>query len=307
MIKRRNILFTILTIGLALLLSGCKLALLDPQGPIAASEKQLLIDATLLMLIIVIPVILISWAFAWRYRASNKKATYRPDEAHNNVIEFFCWLVPCIIIIVLGIMTWRSSHELDPYKPLDSKVPPITIQVISLDWKWLFIYPDQHIATINFLEIPVNTPIQFLITSDAPMNSLEIPQLAGQVYSMGGMQTKLHIMANTLGDYMGLSTNISGEGFSDMNFVIRVTTKEQFDQWVKTVQHTPNKLTVAVYNKLTLPTIKDPVAYYSDVAPNLFHDVIMKFMMPMPDLDVQNDGTSNDAASETLKLGHKNV
>ncbi len=307
MIKRRNILSTTLTIGLTLLLSGCKLILLDPQGPIAASEKRLLIDATLLMLIIVIPVILISWAFAWRYRASNKKASYRPDDAHNNVIEFFCWLVPCIIIIVLGIMTWRSSHELDPYKPIKSNVPPITIQVISLNWKWLFIYPDQNIATINFLQIPVNTPIQFLITSDAPMNSLAIPQLAGQIYAMGGMQTKLSIMANTVGDYMGLSTNISGEGFSDMNFVVRASTKEQFEQWIKTAQQAPNKLTVSAYNKLTEPTMKAPVAYFSDVAPNLFHDVIMKFMMPMPDLEVANDGTSNDADRETLKLGHKNV
>lgn len=301
MIKRRSILFTILTIGFSLLLTGCKLAILDPKGPIAASEKQLLIDATLLMLVIVIPVILISWGFAWRYRASNKKATYRPDESHNNVIEFFCWLVPCIIILVLGIMTWRSSHELDPYKPLDSKIPPITIQVISLDWKWLFIYPEQHIATINFLQVPVNTPIQFLITSDAPMNSLEIPQLAGQIYAMGGMQTKLNIMANEVGDYMGLSTNLSGAGFSDMNFVLRVSTQEQFDQWIKTAQNAPNKLTVGVYNKLTLPTEKDPVQYFSDVVPNLFNDVIMKFMMPMPALDVANDGT------EVLKLGHKNV
>ncbi|MSP53606.1 MAG: ubiquinol oxidase subunit II [Gammaproteobacteria bacterium] len=299
--KLKNLFFIVPAIGLALLLSGCKLAILDPQGPIAAGEKQLLIDATLLMLIIVIPVILISWGFAWRYRASNKKATYRPDEAHNNIIEFFCWLVPCIIIIVLGIMTWRSSHELDPYKPLDSKVPPITIQVISLNWKWLFIYPDQHIATINFLQIPVNTPIQFLITSDAPMNSLEIPQLAGQIYAMGGMQTKLHIMGNTVGDYMGLSTNLSGAGFSDMNFVVRVSTQAQFDQWIKTAQSAPNKLTVGVYNKLTEPTMKDPVRYFSDIAPNLFHDVIMKFMMPIPALDVANDGT------EVLKLGHKNV
>jgi cytochrome o ubiquinol oxidase subunit 2 len=306
-IKRRNIIFTLLIVGFSLLLSGCKLALLDPKGPIAASEKQLLIDATLLMLIIVIPVILISWAFAWRYRASNKKATYRPDEAHNNVIEFFCWLVPCIIILVLSIMTWRSSHELDPYRPIASDQKTLVIQVISLDWKWLFIYPDQNIATINFLQIPVNTPVQFLITSDAPMNSLEIPQLAGQIYSMGGMQTQLYIMGHEVGDYMGLSTNISGEGFSDMNFVVRVSTAEQFQQWVNTVRQAPDKLTVGVYNKLTLPTIKDPVHYYSGVTPDLFHDVIMKFMMPEPALQVQNDGTSNDADSEKLKLGHKNV
>ena len=181
MIKRRHVILTVLTLGLTLLLTGCKLALLDPKGVIAASEKQLLIDATLLMLIIVIPVILISWCFAWRYRASNKKATYRPDEAHNNIIEFFCWLVPCIIIIVLGIMTWRSTHELDPYRPLQSTQKTLTIQVISLDWKWLFIYPEQNIATVNFVQIPVNTPVQFLLTSDAPMNSFELPQLAGQI------------------------------------------------------------------------------------------------------------------------------
>jgi cytochrome o ubiquinol oxidase subunit II len=299
--KLKNLFFIFSTIGLSILLSSCHLALLDPKGPIAASEKQLLIDATLLMLVIVIPVILISWGFAWQYRASNKKATYRPDESHNNIIEFFCWLVPCIIIIVLGIMTWRSSHELDPYKPIQSTQKPITIQVISLDWKWLFIYPDQNIATVNFLEIPVNTPIEFLLTSDAPMNSFELPQLAGQIYTMGGMQTKLHIIGSEVGDYMGLSTNISGEGFSDMNFVVRVATQDQFDQWVKTAQKAPNQLTIAKYNSLTLPSSKDPVQYFSGVAPDLFHDVMMKFMMPMPALDVENDGT------ERLKLGHKNV
>lgn len=301
MIKRRHIFLSLLTLGLALLLTGCKWALFDPKGVIAASEKQLIIDATLLMLIIVIPVIIMSWIFAWWYRASNKKATYSPNSAHNNVIEFFCWLVPCIIILVLGIMTWRSTHALDPYRPLDVKGEPIKIQVISLDWKWMFIYPDQNIATINELTFPVNTPVRFFITSDAPMNSFDIPQLTGQIYSMGGMQTQMNTMATAVGDYMGQSTNISGAGFSDMHFVVHVTSQTDYEKWIKKVQTSPNKLTITVYNKLTEPTINDPVQYFSGVAPDLFHDVIMKFMMPTPALETPIDGT------EVLTLRHKNV
>ncbi len=279
------------TLGLAFSLTGCKLALLDPKGPIAASEMHLLIDAVFLMLIVVIPVILMSFWFAWRYRASNTKATYKPEDDHSVKVEIVCWTIPCIIIAILGTMTWISTHRLDPYRPLNVKGKTLVIQAISLNWKWLFIYPDQHFATVNYVNIPVNTQVQFLITSDAPMNSLEIPRLAGQIYSMAGMRTQLHLLGDTIGTYDGLSTNYSGAGFSDMKFKVRVSSQSDFDHWVAKARRAPKKLTLAEYNHLTQPTTNDPVQYFSSPMKNLFPKVIMKFMMPLPNMDIANDGT----------------
>lgn len=282
MIKLRHIFFIILSLATFFLLSGCNAEVLDPQGLIAADEKRLLIDAVLLMLIVVVPVIILTLAIAWRYRASNTKAKYSPNWAHGTLLEAGWWLIPIVIITVLATMTWRTTHQLDPYKPLNSNVKPITIQAISLQWRWLFIYPDQKIAMINFVEFPVNTPINFLITSDAPMNSFQIQQLAGQIYAMAGMQTKLHLIANKMGDYNGRSVSFSGPGFSNMMFTARVTTPEQFNAWIKSVKTSPNKLTIDAYNQLVPPSQDNQVQYFSSVADNLFNNVIMKFMMPMP-------------------------
>lgn len=290
--KIRHIILLVLSAGMALLLSGCHLYILDPKGIIAAKEARLLIDSTLLMLIIVIPTVLLSIYIFWKYRASNKKAKYDPKWYHSPMVEAICWGVPSIIIIILAIMTWVGSHDLDPYKPLKSDKKPLIIQAISLNWKWLFIYPKQSIATVNYVQIPVDVPVRLMITSDAPMNSLEIPQLAGQIYAMAGMRTKLNLMANTIGDYRGLSTNYSGNGFAGMHFMVRVSSEKDFKHWVKYAQQTAKqKLSVPVYNKLTLPTEKNPVEYFAPVAKNLFHNVIMKFMKPMPKMDVADDGT----------------
>lgn len=278
--KFKTIFFALLATGLTLLLSSCKLALLDPKGIIAASEKELMVDATLLMLVVVIPVILITFWFAWRYRASNKKGTYRPDQHDNSTIEIICWIIPCIIIAILGTMTWISSHRLDPYRPLDMKGKPVVIQAISLNWKWMFIYPNKKIATINYVQIPVNRQVKIYITSDAPMNSLEIPRLAGQIYAMGGMRTQLHLAANTIGVYDGLSTNFSGGGFSGMHFKVHVTSEKDYNAWVSKTQQSPNKLTLVEYNKLMQDSENNPVEFFSGVADGLFEKVIMKYMMP---------------------------
>lgn len=291
MIKLRRIVFALLSLGLVALLTGCKLAVLDPKGTVAIHEKHLLIDAVSLMLIIVIPVILLALWIAWKYRASNTKAHYSPHWGHSTILELGWWLIPCVIIFILAVITWRSTHLLDPYRPLhvvvnDVEVEPITIQVVSLDWKWLFIYPDQKIATVNFVEIPINTPIRFLITSDAPMNSLEIPQLAGQIYSMPGMRTKLFIDAKETGDYNGFSANFSGDGFSGMKFVVRATSTEDFSKWVQSVQQSPEKLTMDVYNQLALPSENNKVEYFSLAEPDLFNNVMMKYMMPMPNANM---------------------
>ncbi len=196
-----------------LLLAGCNSAILNPKGQIGHDEKQLLITSVVLMLIVVIPVIVMTIAFAWKYRASNTKARYEPDWSHSTAIEVVVWSIPCVIILVLAVLTWRSSHALDPYRPLDSDVKPITIEAVSLDWKWMFIYPDQNIATVNEIAFPVHTPLNFKITSDTVMNSFFIPHLGTMIYAMAGMETKLHLVANEPGEYFGLSTNYSGHGF----------------------------------------------------------------------------------------------
>lgn len=285
--KLRHIFTTATTLGLTLLISGCNAALLDPKGIIAADEKELLITAVLLMLVVVIPVIFLTVIISWKYRAGNTKAKYSPEWGHSNLIEAVCWSVPCFIIAILGVITWTSSHQLDPYRPLAVKGKPLIIQVIALNWKWLFIYPDQHIATVNFVQFPENVPVRFLITSDAPMNSFQIPRLAGQIYAMAGMQTKLNIMATAQGDFHGMSTNFSGPGFSNMQFIARVSSQAQFDEWVKAAQKSKGteksngKLTLEAYNNLALPTENVPVEYFSSVANDLYNTVMMKYMMPM--------------------------
>lgn len=266
--------------GMALFLAGCKSGVLSPVGKVAASEKEILIDAVLLMLLVVVPVILINFWFAWRYRSSNKKATYCPDDHNSTTIEVICWTIPIIIIVVLGIMTWISTHKLDPYRPLNIKGKPLTIQAVALNWKWLFIYPKQNIATVNYVRIPKGRQVRFLVTSDAPMNSLAMPRLSGQIYAMGGMQTKLHIVGDKIGRFRGLSTNYSGAGFSGMHFNIDVTTEKAFKSWVKTVKSVNDKLSLARYTQLTKDSENNPVQYFSSVHPNLYHNIIMQFNAP---------------------------
>lgn len=281
MIKIRHIMLSVLCIGTALLLSGCDAALLNPKGIIAASEKHLIITSALLMLIVVIPVIILTIAFAWKYRSGNTKAKYAPEWDHSTLVEIVCWGIPCILIGILGVMTWKTSHSLDPYKHLADKKEAMVIQVIALDWKWLFIYPEQNIASVNFVQFPVNVPVRFHITAEGAMNSLQIPQLAGQIYAMAGMKTQLNIMADTVGDYRGISANFSGEGFSDMRFVARASTEAEFNQWVQNVKQSPEQLTDQMYAKLVQPSQNNPVEYFSSARPGLFDDTVMKSMMPM--------------------------
>ena len=199
--------------GVALLLHGHTIDVLVPKGTIAKKELDLLVTATLLMLIVVIPVFVLTFTIAWKYRASNTKAKYTPDWDHNRAIETVWWAIPFVLILILSVITWQSSHELDPFKPLASSKQPITIQVVALQWKWLFIYPEQHIATVNYVQFPVDTPVNFVITSDAPMNSFWIPQLGGQIYAMAGMSTQLHLMATDPGSYNGSSVTPQRTGF----------------------------------------------------------------------------------------------
>ncbi|HWX10420.1 MAG TPA: ubiquinol oxidase subunit II [Trinickia sp.] len=263
--------------SLMTLLSGCNWAVLDPKGSVGVAEKSLITTSTWTMLIVVVPVILLTLAFAWRYRASSESAEYRPAWAHSTAIEVVVWLIPSLIILFLAVLTWKSTHELDPYRPLDSKVKPINVEVVALDWKWLFIYPELGIATVNQVAFPVGTPVNFLITSDSVMNSFFIPQLGGQIYAMAGMQTQLHLLANQAGDYAGESANFSGQGFSDMKFRAIATSPEQFKAWVAKVRASSTQLDMDRYHTISQPSEKQPVAYFSTVDPKLFHNIIARY------------------------------
>ncbi|MCC2645065.1 MAG: cyoA [Burkholderiales bacterium] len=276
----------IIFIGLMLLLTGCNQIVLNPKGIIGQRENELIIDAILLMLIVVVPVIFMTFIFAWKYRATNKKANYAPKWHHSNAIEVFVWGVPIIIILVLGTLTWRTTHELDPYKPLNVPgVEPITIQVVALDWKWLFIYPKQNIASVNLMQFPVNVPVHFILTSgDTPMNAFHIPQLGTQIYAMAGMKTHLHLIANEAGDYFGRAVNINGSGFSAMQFVARASSMTDFNNWVDKVKKSSPELSVDKFKQLSKPSENNPVTTYKAVSNNLFDNLVMSFMMPGMDL-----------------------
>lgn len=256
------------------LLGGCDLTVLDPHGQVGVEEKSIIITATALMLIVVVPVIIMVFAFAWRYRSSNIKATFAPDWAHSGKIEAVVWVVPCIIIAILASLTWTSSHRLDPYRHIASTAEPINIEVVSLNWKWLFIYPDLHIASVNQIAFPTGVPVNFSLTSDSIMNSFFIPQLGGQIYTMAGMDTKLSLIADAPGSYDGASANYSGAGFSDMKFTAIATDKDGFAKWVAQVKASPTTLGPDSYRLLTEPSEKNPVAYFSNVDATLYHDIL---------------------------------
>ena len=248
---------------------------LDPQGPVAAAERLLLIDATGIMLVVVVPVIVMTFAFAWRYRASNTRAVYRPDWAYSGQIELTVWSIPTMVVLLLGGVGWISSHALDPAKPLSATVPPLRIEVVSLDWHWLFIYPDAQVATVGDLVVPVGVPIDFELTSATVMSAFFVPQLGSQIYTMPGMTTHLNLLADRPGTYPGLSAQFSGDGFSDMRFDTVALDKQGFEDWVKTTRSGGGKLDAESYAKLAQPSSAVPPSTYGDVAPRLFETLAM--------------------------------
>ncbi|MGE8689959.1 MAG: ubiquinol oxidase subunit II, partial [Achromobacter sp.] len=271
----------ILSVGAVMLLGGCNMEILSPKGDIGIQERTLLFTTTGLMLIVVIPVIVMILAFAWKYRASNTKADYQPKWAHSTAIELVVWTIPCIIVAILAVITWRSTHALDPYKPLVSEHKPVTIEVVSLDWKWLFIYPEYDIATVNEIAFPVDVPVNFRITSATVMNSFFIPQLGSQIYSMAGMETKLHLNAREAGTYAGISANYSGAGFSGMRFKAIAMPQEGFDNWVKEAKAAPTALTPEVYAELTKRSEHNAVVKYSSAPPAMFDFILGSTMTKM--------------------------
>ena len=260
-----------------MVLGGCKYSILDPKGSVGMAEKSLILTSTYVMLLIVVPVIVLTLWFAWRYREGGG-ARYEPDWGHSARIEIFCWGIPCAMIAYLGYLTWTTTHTLDPYKPLASVNKPIVIEAVALNWKWLFIYPDQGIATINEIAFPTDTPVSFKITSDTVMNSLFIPELGSQIFAMAGMQTHLHLIANQPGTFPGISANYSGRGFSDMHFNAIATSNAKFADWVANARKSGVVLDAADYAKYAAPEEKAPVQYFSTVEPNLFNEIIAKYL-----------------------------
>ena len=270
---------SIITVAAAYL-SSENIAVLNPKGSIADQQKDLIITATLLMLIVVVPVFILTGYIAIKYREGNKSAKYSPDFDHSPLIEGLWWAIPFIIIAILSVMAWNSSHSLDPFRPLDSDKEPLKIQVVAMQWKWLFIYPEQGVASVNMAHLPIDRPVNFEITSDAPMNSFWIPQLGGQIYAMAGMRTKLHLIADTPGKYHGQSANISGSGFAGMTFTARACQETDFEKWLAQVRAAPQTMTMDSYDELAEPSKNNPVIYYSEVDDGLFDTVIAKYMSP---------------------------
>ncbi len=277
------VLFVAVAVMAVFFLHDKELAVLHPKGMIGLKERDLLVIATLLMLIVVIPTLILAFAFAWRYRAGKRKAKYDPDWDHHDAAEIIWWTIPFIIIVILSVITWKGCLELDPFKPIESENPTIKIQVVALDWKWLFIYPEENIATVNFFQIPEQTPIEFEITADAPMNSFWLPQLGGQIFAMSGMKTKLHLIADESGEFRGSSANISGAGFSGMTFTAKACSEEDFEEWVASVKESNEMLDIEEYEQLAKPSEYVPPLFYSAAEEGLFDWIVMKYMMPSED------------------------
>lgn len=282
--KKRLFFFSVVGIILVILafilLNGQNIAVLNPQGVIAERQRDLIVFTVVLSALVVIPVFVLLFFISMKYRATNTKAKYTPEWEGNKLLETIWWGIPLVIILVLSVVAWKSSHELDPSRALASSVQPVAIEVVALQWKWLFIYPDEQIASVNYLQIPEKTPINFKLTSDAPINSFWIPALGGQIYAMSGMSTKLSLMANGKGSYDGRSANISGEGFSKMKFVTKSTSTADFKAWVKQLQQSPQKLTLNEYSKLAAPNVIPQPVYYSLQYPNLYDKIIEKYTEP---------------------------
>ena len=271
----------------AALLGGCNAIVMKPHGDVAVQQSQLIVTATWLMLLIIVPVIALTLFFAWRYRQSNASATYTPDWDHSARLELVIWGAPLLIIIALGAITWISTHKLDPYRPLERidaqrSVPagakPLVVQVVALDWKWLFVYPEQGIATVNEVAAPVDRPIEFRITASTVMNSFYVPELAGQIYAMPGMQTELNAVINHAGRYEGLSANYSGAGFSDMRFAFLGLSNDDFDRWVANNRAQGQALSRTAYQALERPSQRDPVRRYGQIDPGLFDAIVKRYV-----------------------------
>jgi cytochrome o ubiquinol oxidase subunit II len=283
-----------LTLLIKTLLQGNNVTLLDPKGVIAHDQLSLMIFTAALLLTIAIPAVFLLFFTAWKYRESNHKAVHDPDTRHSKLLVLNMWLIPSVFMFVLAVVMWPATHILEPQKQIASTAKPLTIQVVSMRWKWVFIYPNQNIATVNFVQMPVDTPVRFELTADAaPMSSFWIPNLGGQLYAMTGMVNHLNLMADTPGDYPGSSAEINGAGFAGMKFIARASSQDDFDRWVQGVKRSPDVLDAAEYDRLLKPSEDNPAAFYSTYDSGLYDKVLMKYTGPSADhmnmMDMQHE------------------
>jgi cytochrome o ubiquinol oxidase subunit 2 len=279
---RSDSLIRVLSLGAAALLCGCNAIVLDPQGPVGIADKTILIDSLAIMLTIVVPTIAATLAFAWWFRASNTKATYMPDFVYSGRIELIVWSIPLLVIMLLGGVAWIGSHDLDPAKPLASDTPPLEIQGVSLDWKWLFIYPSQGVASVNQLVVPAGVPIHFSLTSASVMNAFFIPQLGSMIYTMNGMRTQLNLRADNPGTFLGLSSHYSGDGFSDMHFDVQALPAERFAAWVNATRNTGPTLDDESYAALAKQSVNVSPFTLGAVESGLFQKIVTQQLPPGP-------------------------
>ena len=279
---RRRLSIRPLKLVLPFLLTACEHGVLNPQGAVGKAERQILIDSMAIMLAIVVPTIVATLAFAWWFRTSNTRAKYRPDWTYSGQIELVVWGIPALTVMLLGGVTWIGSHDLDPAKPLASNAKPLEIQVVSLDWKWLFIYPDQHLAAVNQVTIPADVPVHFTLTSASVMNSFFVPQLGSQIYAMSGMASQLNLIADQPGTYPGISSHYSGDGFSDMHFDLHAVPAAEFETWVTNTRGVGPTLDAKSYADLAKQSIKVTPFTYRDADPALFNKIVTQEIPPAP-------------------------
>jgi cytochrome o ubiquinol oxidase subunit 2 len=284
-------------LALALPLAGCG-GVLDPHGPIGNSERLILIDSVAIMLVIVIPVIVATLGFAWWFRASNERATYLPYWSFSGQLELIVWAIPALVITFLGGIAWFGSHALDPFRPLDSQSPAVEIQVVSLDWKWLFIYPNDGVASVNQLVIPAGTPVHFTLTSTGVMNSFFVPQLGSQIYTMAGMTSQLSLQADEPGDYPGISAQFSGDGFSDMRFVVHAMASDDYARWLASAKDRGAVLDNAAYAALAQQSSNVKATTYHGVDPKLFDAIVNETAPDAGGAQEQPGGHSASASGE---------
>ena len=291
---------------LPLSLSACSWAVLDPRGPVGHADRTILIDSLAIMLAIGVPTILATFAFAWWFRASNTRARYRPDWEFSGAIELVVWAIPAMVIILLGGVAWIGSHDLDPAKPLSDRHAPLDIQVVSLDWKWLFIYPNEGVASVNQLVVPAGVPLRFSLTSASVWNAFFVPQLGSMIYTMNGMRTQVNLQADEPGTFHGLSAHFSGDGFSDMHFPVRAVNGEEFAAWVKATRGVGPTLDGAAYTALARQSTNLPPSTYGAVTPELFAQVVRQELAPGPGPGTERGGAAeaSRAHEPAKKKGH---
>jgi cytochrome o ubiquinol oxidase subunit 2 len=269
-------------LGMVSTLAGCHGGLFEPRGPVSGNEMFILVDASLVMLAIGIPTILATIAFAWWFRASNARATYRPGFTYSGRVELVVWSIPLMVILLLGGVSWIGCYQLDPARPIQSSTAPLEVEVVSLDWKWLFIYPDQGIASVNMLIVPAGTPIHFKLTSASVLSAFFVPQLGSMIYTMNGMTTQLNLLADRPGVFRGLSSHYNGDGFSGMHFTLSAVSPEQFTAWVARTRETGPALDAASYARLSQQSLDVTPFTFRSAEPGLFRDIVMQTLPPGP-------------------------